>query len=207
LVDEKPIQYAKNIYEETNLSDRDKQPKSEPEIPEKEDHSQDCFSLSQDCLVHETNLSDVHNTYTILANTKQNTSSSSSVPNEPKAKPDKKSGGGGIFFCQDQKKFMNITGEFMELMKRTYPGVDIERELLKMVAWLTNPENPKRDGKQAFISKWLSKADIVPVQSNPEPIAPPPPNAYDEAFMSAIKRRNEEAKKHKDKTNPQDEKI
>lgn len=71
LVDETPLKYSNYFCDETNLSDRSTKSES---------------SMEQNCLIDKTNLSDPHNTDTILTDT---INTSSKVPKEPSAIADK----------------------------------------------------------------------------------------------------------------------
>lgn len=42
-----------------------------------------------------------------------------------------------------------------------YKGIDIERELARMDAWLALPKNAKRIRSRAFIINWLNKVDVA----------------------------------------------
>ena len=57
-------------------------------------------------------------------------------------------------------KIYSIDQEFLAVMYECYPLVDIERELIKMRAWLVaNPSRRKTlRGMKRFINNWLSKA-------------------------------------------------
>lgn len=176
LKDDSILEKSKKVYETSDFVNR--APKTKP-------------STEQICPIDRTNLSDPHNTYTVLTDTvlTDNTSSNSSNP-----KTKKKAESGGIFFSHEEKKFKNITQDFIDLMKATYPGIDVEKELLKMTAWLLDPCNPRRDGKQAFITKWLSKAEPnaqpTPAKESQE-FDFEPKNAADVAFYAALKRSEE----------------
>jgi hypothetical protein len=49
---------------------------------------------------------------------------------------------------------------FWELLRRRYPHLDLELEVLKLAEWLDEPRNAKRKCSKGFISNWLSKADV-----------------------------------------------
>ena len=91
-----------------------------------------------------------------------------------------------VFFDRQTSKFQNVTPEFLQLMKETYPEVNIEAEFRKMRVWLLNPESPYRDGKQGFITHWLNGAPKeTPSEISQEENLNPNP-----AVLAAIARRN-----------------
>jgi len=55
---------------------------------------------------------------------------------------------------------------FWELLRTRYPLLDLELEVLKLAEWLDEPRNAKRKCSKAFISNWLSKADVDRQQRN-----------------------------------------
>lgn len=65
----------------------------------------------------------------------------------------------GILLPLNDKTSYNVPLDKIALWKDTYPAVDIERELKRMIAWLdSNPSRRKtRKGICKFINTWLSK--------------------------------------------------
>jgi hypothetical protein len=58
---------------------------------------------------------------------------------------------------------------FIEAIKKNpaYKGIDIDRELAKMDAWLMTPKGKGRKKNHRFVLNWLNKIDVA-VQSNVE---------------------------------------
>lgn len=65
----------------------------------------------------------------------------------------------GILLILNDKSFYDVSLEKIALWKDTYPAVDVEQELKKMVAWCdSNPQKRKtKKGIERFINNWLSK--------------------------------------------------
>ncbi|MDE5907771.1 MAG: ImmA/IrrE family metallo-endopeptidase [Lachnospiraceae bacterium] len=65
----------------------------------------------------------------------------------------------GILLPLNDKSFYDVPLEKIVLWKETYPAVDIEQELKRMIAWLdSNPTRRKtKRGIASFINRWLSK--------------------------------------------------
>ena len=65
----------------------------------------------------------------------------------------------GILIPLNDKSYYDVPLDKITLWKETYPAVDIEQELRKMVAWCdSNPTRRKtRRGITAFINNWLSR--------------------------------------------------
>jgi len=106
-------------------------------------------------------------------------------PLTPPKKEKQKTSGGGVFFNRLESKFENLTPDLLQILKETYPGVDVHQQLKEMILWLL--ANPHRTGTQAFITKWLKKNMVEKPKPKPEeePFVPPPDLA------EAIKLRNE----------------
>ena len=64
----------------------------------------------------------------------------------------------GIEFDHETQQFINISEADKSEWLKLYPGVDIDRELIRMRQWLIDPKNPERDGHRTFITRWLDKA-------------------------------------------------
>lgn len=65
----------------------------------------------------------------------------------------------GILIQLNDKTFYNVPLEKISLWENTYPAVDVEQELRKMIAWCdSNPTKRKtRRGIERFINNWLSR--------------------------------------------------
>lgn len=64
----------------------------------------------------------------------------------------------GILLPLNDKSFYDVPLDKIDLWKETYPAVDVEQELKRMIAWLdSNPTRRKtRRGIASFINRWLS---------------------------------------------------
>lgn len=115
-----------------------------------------------------------------------------SEPKKTSPKPKKTEGGGGVFFNHPMKRFENLNAEFIQLMKDLFPDIAVETELRHMVAWLLNPDNPKRTGNQAFITNWLKRASERkkqnPLINHPKPIDDVEEMPYDPEFEEFVKK-------------------
>lgn len=81
------------------------------------------------------------------------------------------------FTTPSQQVVKNLNGqtptdEFLTKLKTNpaYSGIDIDRELAKMDAWLQTPKGKGRKKTRGFIVNWLNKVD-VPVEG--QPVSPP----------------------------------
>ena len=65
----------------------------------------------------------------------------------------------GILLPLNDKSFYDVPLSKITLWKDTYPAVDVEQELKRMIAWLdSNPSRRKtRRGITKFINGWLSR--------------------------------------------------
>lgn len=65
----------------------------------------------------------------------------------------------GILLPLVDKSFYDVPQEKITLWRETYPAVDVEQELRRMVAWLdSNPTKRKtRSGIERFINSWLAR--------------------------------------------------
>lgn len=65
----------------------------------------------------------------------------------------------GILLPLVDKSFYDVPQEKIALWRETYPAVDIEQELRRMIAWLdSNPTKRKtRRGIERFINSWLAR--------------------------------------------------
>ena len=65
----------------------------------------------------------------------------------------------GILLPLNDKSFYDVPLDKISLWKETYPAVDVDQELKRMIAWLdSNPTRRKtRRGIDRFINSWLSR--------------------------------------------------
>lgn len=65
----------------------------------------------------------------------------------------------GILLPLNDKSFYDVPLNKIALWKETYPAVDVDQELKRMIAWLdSNPTRRKtRRGIERFINSWLSR--------------------------------------------------
>lgn len=65
----------------------------------------------------------------------------------------------GILLPLNDKSFYDVPMDKIALWRETYPAVDVEQELRRMVAWLdSNPTKRKtRRGIERFINSWLAR--------------------------------------------------
>lgn len=65
----------------------------------------------------------------------------------------------GILLPLVDKSLYNVSMDKITLWRETYPAVDVEQELRRMIAWLdSNPTKRKtRRGIERFINSWLSR--------------------------------------------------
>ncbi len=61
-----------------------------------------------------------------------------------------------IHFDHKKNSFTGLRADVRMKLEKTYPGVDITQEVLKMELWLS--QHPDRDGSIGFITSWLSSA-------------------------------------------------
>lgn len=78
---------------------------------------------------------------------------------------------------QDKKKPQISDSEFIQSLKTNpaYKGIDIDRELGKMDAWLLTSKGKGRQKTRRFILTWLNRID-KPVVTQPKPEPKPDPN-------------------------------
>lgn len=83
-----------------------------------------------------------------------NTASSITCP-EPETAPNPS----GILLPLNDKTFYDVPLDKIALWRETYPAVDIEQELRRMIAWLdSNPTKRKtRRGIERFVNNWLAR--------------------------------------------------
>ena len=85
----------------------------------------------------------------------------------------------GILLPLNDKSFYDVPVDKIAMWKEVYPAVDVEQELMRMIAWLdSNPTKRKtRRGIERFINSWLArtqdsggtkgqKGDVEPVGNN-----------------------------------------
>lgn len=63
-----------------------------------------------------------------------------------------------VYFNHEDNTFCNLKDVDIKRLKETYKGVDVDKELNKMVFWLSSPKGKKRVGNIAFILHWLDNA-------------------------------------------------
>ena len=65
----------------------------------------------------------------------------------------------GILLPLNDKSYYDVPSEKISMWKETYPAVNVEAELKKMIAWCdSNPTKKKtRRGIEKFINNWLSR--------------------------------------------------
>lgn len=62
-----------------------------------------------------------------------------------------------VYFDRAINEFVGLDQPQMDSLKKTFPQIDVERELGKMKAWLALTQKGKRrTGNIAFILNWLS---------------------------------------------------
>lgn len=85
----------------------------------------------------------------------RNTASSISCPEPENSAPNPS----GILLQLVDKSLYNVPMDKIALWRETYPAVDIEQELRRMIAWLdSNPTKRKtRRGIERFINNWLAR--------------------------------------------------
>lgn len=85
----------------------------------------------------------------------RNTVNGISCPESEKSAPTPS----GILLPLVDKSFYDVPQEKITLWRETYPAVDVEQELRRMVAWLdSNPTKRKtRRGIERFINSWLAR--------------------------------------------------
>lgn len=83
-------------------------------------------------------------------------SSINTISSEPEAAPSPQS---GICIPLNDKSVYDVPLDKIDIWKTTYPTVDVEQELRKMVAWShSNPAKRKtRRGVDRFINSWLAR--------------------------------------------------
>ncbi len=105
------------------------------------------------------------------------------IPPEPVKPPEKEEsriepngsvgGVSKIAFNRKTNKFNGLTDEKKEILRQTFPSVNIDVELNLMAIWLM--DNPGYKGTYAFISKWLKKNQPDKPVNNPAPTFEPDP--------------------------------
>ena len=103
------------------------------------------------------------------------------ISSEPETVPSSQS---GILILLNDKSSYDVPLDKIALWKETYPAVDVEQELRKMVAWShSNPTRRKtRRGVNRFINSWLAREqdrggsrttrEKEPIQTDEEYYAP-----------------------------------
>ncbi len=63
-----------------------------------------------------------------------------------------------VYFDHENKTFVGLQDVDIQRLKETYKGVDVDKEINKMVLWLSSSKGKTRAGKMAFILHWLDNA-------------------------------------------------
>jgi len=71
-----------------------------------------------------------------------------------------------IIFNSAILKFDNITPNKKEFWEKTYPAVNIDQELMRMVAWIIANPTKKKSNYERFINNWLVKEQDKPRNNN-----------------------------------------
>lgn len=74
-----------------------------------------------------------------------------------------------VKFDRHKCEFVGLDDKILGLLRKTYPGVDIDKELKSMSLWLMD-KGKDTVGTLQFIKNWLNRSHIrvvdVPVQSS-----------------------------------------
>ena len=92
-------------------------------------------------------------------NNNNNNNNNSNINNTICSEPELTPSPSGILIPLNDKSFYDVPLDKIVLWKESYPAVDVEQELKKMVAWShSNPTKCKtRRGVDRFINNWLAK--------------------------------------------------
>jgi hypothetical protein len=63
-----------------------------------------------------------------------------------------------VYFDHENKTFVGLQATELQQLKETYKDVDVDKEINKMVLWLSSNKGKNRAGKMAFILHWLDNA-------------------------------------------------
>lgn len=63
-----------------------------------------------------------------------------------------------VFFNRETFEFVGLKEDYINQLKSTYIGIDVDKELKKMGLWLASPKGDKRKGDTGFILNWLNNA-------------------------------------------------
>lgn len=72
-----------------------------------------------------------------------------------------------VYFDRQKKAFIGLRKADITNLSKLYKGVDIEKELFKMTAWLNSPVGQKRKGELSFICNWLERAQSAVAPESP----------------------------------------
>jgi hypothetical protein len=86
--------------------------------------------------------------------------------------------GSSVYFDREKHSFVGLTDDVKSRLKLWYPLVNIEVELMKMEDWLLSDKGKGRKGSITFITNWLSKVYIKPVETSEGPILSPEQKNY-----------------------------
>jgi len=74
-----------------------------------------------------------------------------------------------VSFDRQEARFVGLDEPTLHTLKKSYPTINVESELEKMVAWLlTSPKAKKRKGNITFILNWLNNASPSPLFKSAE---------------------------------------
>jgi hypothetical protein len=86
---------------------------------------------------------------------------------------------GHCFLLKDGSEY-HIDGDFYQVLKTTYPAIDIDSELKKLIAWCyANPKKRKtRSGAKRFVNAWIQRI-ANGNGSRPQALPSTPPKEFD----------------------------
>lgn len=101
----------------------------------------------------------IENRYTENQHTNNNSINNNSLNNNSRGIDRVNTTPSGIKILLNDKSYYEVSTEKIVQWRDTYPAVDIEQELKKMVSWCdANPARRKtRNGVERFINSWLSR--------------------------------------------------
>lgn len=73
-----------------------------------------------------------------------------------------------VSFDRANYKFIGLTSDLKEELKKTYKGINLESELTKMMIWLISSKGLMHKGNFSFIKNWLNRAyqEVLPPSSD-----------------------------------------
>lgn len=66
-----------------------------------------------------------------------------------------------VYFDRVKGEFVRLDAALIDQLKRDHPGVNVEREIARMVPWLLSPKGKSTVGTIAFISNWLRRSPVT----------------------------------------------